>query len=133
MCCSIDPLGCEDVDDALGVRQLPNGNTELSVHIADVSYFVPAGSFTDAEARSRGTTGGVMFVCLFVCVDVCVSACLCVSVCGRVCVDVSVSVWRCVRLSVSLSACLPISLCQCSVLTPSPPGCVPRCCSLSCE
>ena len=110
MCCSIDPLGCEDVDDALGVRQLPNGNTELSVHIADVSYFVPAGSFTDAEARSRGTTGGVMFVCLFVCVDVCVSACLCVSVCGRVCVDVSV--WTCLCLCggvfVCQSVCLPV-------------------------
>ena len=37
---SIDPLGCEDVDDALCARPLPNGNVELSVHIADVSYFV---------------------------------------------------------------------------------------------
>lgn len=42
---SIDPLGCEDVDDALGARLLPNGNTELSVHIADVSYFVKQGLF----------------------------------------------------------------------------------------
>eukprot|EP00041_Stephanoeca_diplocostata_P037599 m.1428829 g.1428829 ORF g.1428829 m.1428829 type:complete len:1137 (+) comp25068_c0_seq3:205-3615(+) len=53
---SIDPLGCEDVDDALGVMVLPNGNVELSVHIADVTHFVQEGSFTDAEARSRGTT-----------------------------------------------------------------------------
>ncbi|EGD74365.1 hypothetical protein PTSG_06376 [Salpingoeca rosetta] len=53
---SIDPLGCEDVDDALGVRRLDNGNIELSVHIADVSYFVTPNTFTDAEARARGTT-----------------------------------------------------------------------------
>jgi DIS3-like exonuclease 1 len=53
---SIDPLGCEDVDDALSVRRLPNGNVELSVHIADVSHFVKPGSLNDREARSRGTT-----------------------------------------------------------------------------
>ena len=53
---SIDPLGCEDVDDALCVKHLDNGNIELSVHIADVSYFVPTGSLTDREARARGTT-----------------------------------------------------------------------------
>lgn len=35
---SIDPKGCEDVDDVLGARRLPNGNLELSVHIADVTY-----------------------------------------------------------------------------------------------
>eukprot|EP00050_Salpingoeca_kvevrii_P012604 m.23790 g.23790 ORF g.23790 m.23790 type:complete len:1095 (-) comp4173_c0_seq1:8-3292(-) len=54
--CSIDPLGCEDVDDALCARRLPNGNTELSVHIADVSYFVRPGMLTDQEARKRSTT-----------------------------------------------------------------------------
>ena len=43
MWCSIDPIGCEDVDDALCVHMLPNGNRELSVHIADVSYFVKQG------------------------------------------------------------------------------------------
>ncbi|KAG8145223.1 hypothetical protein E2320_013588 [Naja naja] len=32
---SIDPKGCEDVDDALSIRLLPNGNLELAVHIAD--------------------------------------------------------------------------------------------------
>jgi len=46
---SIDPLGCEDVDDALSVQQLDNGNIELSVHIADVSHFVRTGSLTDRE------------------------------------------------------------------------------------
>ena len=53
---SIDPIGCEDVDDALCVRRLPNGHTELSVHIADVSHFVLPGSITDLEARQRATT-----------------------------------------------------------------------------
>ncbi len=32
--------GCTDVDDALSARQLPNGQIEVGVHIADVSYFV---------------------------------------------------------------------------------------------
>eukprot|EP00730_Choanoeca_flexa_P008168 TRINITY_DN12453_c0_g5_i17.p1 TRINITY_DN12453_c0_g5~~TRINITY_DN12453_c0_g5_i17.p1 ORF type:complete len:1043 (+),score=227.73 TRINITY_DN12453_c0_g5_i17:1776-4904(+) len=53
---SIDPLGCEDVDDTLCVRQLRNNMVELSVHIADVSHFVRPGMLTNAEASSRGTT-----------------------------------------------------------------------------
>ncbi|XP_066557335.1 DIS3-like exonuclease 1 [Amia ocellicauda] len=53
---SVDPPGCEDVDDTLSVRELPGGNLELGVHIADVTHFVPAGSLTDLEARSRATT-----------------------------------------------------------------------------
>ncbi|XP_029870144.1 DIS3-like exonuclease 1 isoform X3 [Aquila chrysaetos chrysaetos] len=53
---SIDPQGCEDVDDALSVRTLPNGNLELGVHIADVTHFVAANSYTDVEARARATT-----------------------------------------------------------------------------
>lgn len=83
---SIDPKGCEDVDDTLSVRfvhpspcpsvcltpshslpltsppstlpprHLKHGVTELGVHIADVSYFVPPGSLTDQEAQSRSTT-----------------------------------------------------------------------------
>lgn len=53
---SIDPKGCEDVDDTLSVRCLENGNIELGVHIADVTHFVKPGSLTDQEARSRSTT-----------------------------------------------------------------------------
>ena len=53
---SIDPAGCEDVDDALSVRQLEGGLLELGVHIADVTHFVPPGSLTDQEARRRATT-----------------------------------------------------------------------------
>ncbi|TRY82061.1 hypothetical protein DNTS_006693 [Danionella cerebrum] len=54
---SIDPKGCEDVDDTLSVRRLPGGKRlELGVHIADVTHFVREGSLTDLEARSRATT-----------------------------------------------------------------------------
>lgn len=53
---SVDPPGCQDIDDAMSVRRLPNGNIELGVHIADVSYFVTHESPLDYEARSRATT-----------------------------------------------------------------------------
>ena len=54
--CSIDPPGCQDIDDALHARQLANGNFEVGVHIADVSHFVRPNNAMDAEATSRGTT-----------------------------------------------------------------------------
>ena len=81
---SIDPKGCEDVDDTLSFRQdshsngstatamallpsvtvsvcwccrqLENGCVELGVHIADVSHFVREDSMVDMEARARSTT-----------------------------------------------------------------------------
>ncbi|KAM4744521.1 DIS3-like exonuclease 1 [Anableps anableps] len=54
---SIDPRGCEDVDDTLSARSLAGGKLlELGVHIADVTHFVSEGSLTDLEARSRATT-----------------------------------------------------------------------------
>ncbi|XP_023188366.1 DIS3-like exonuclease 1 isoform X1 [Xiphophorus maculatus] len=54
---SIDPRGCEDVDDTLSVRRLAGGKLlELGVHIADVTHFVREESLTDLEARSRATT-----------------------------------------------------------------------------
>ncbi|XP_024853642.1 DIS3-like exonuclease 1 isoform X2 [Bos taurus] len=53
---SIDPSGCEDVDDTLSVRALDNGNLELGVHIADVTHFVAPHSYIDIEARTRATT-----------------------------------------------------------------------------
>ncbi|KAM7405650.1 hypothetical protein PAMP_000084 [Pampus punctatissimus] len=54
---SIDPQGCEDVDDTLSVRSLAGGTLlELGVHIADVTHFVAKGSLTDLEARARATT-----------------------------------------------------------------------------
>ncbi len=53
---SVDPPGCKDIDDALHVRRLKNGNWEFGVHIADVTSFVEYGSAIDLEARARGTT-----------------------------------------------------------------------------
>ncbi|PIA16743.1 RNB-domain-containing protein [Coemansia reversa NRRL 1564] len=52
---SIDPIGSQDIDDAVSMRQTKDGY-ELGVHIADVTQFVAAGSATDAEALARGTT-----------------------------------------------------------------------------
>jgi len=54
--CSIDPLGCVDIDDALHAKLLPNGNYEVGVHIADVSNFVKPNNAMDTEASMRGTT-----------------------------------------------------------------------------
>ncbi|KAM7194325.1 hypothetical protein V8F33_007314 [Rhypophila sp. PSN 637] len=54
--CSIDPIGCQDIDDALHSRPLPNGNVEVGVHIADVSHFVKPNNAMDMEASIRGTT-----------------------------------------------------------------------------
>jgi len=65
-------LGCQDIDDALHARLLPNGNIEAGVRkclsssllsnltvtpdIADVSHFVHPDTPMDSEASSRGTT-----------------------------------------------------------------------------
>ena len=38
--CSVDPVGCTDIDDALHCRMLDDGNYECGVHIADVSHFI---------------------------------------------------------------------------------------------
>lgn len=54
--CSIDPIGCQDIDDALHARPLSNGNYEIGVHIADVSHFVKPNNPMDVEASTRGTT-----------------------------------------------------------------------------
>ncbi|KDO34313.1 hypothetical protein SPRG_19128 [Saprolegnia parasitica CBS 223.65] len=53
---SVDPPGCQDIDDAMSVRKLPNGHYELGVHIADVGHFVPFDSALDKDARHRATT-----------------------------------------------------------------------------
>ncbi|KAJ1648142.1 hypothetical protein LPJ64_000502, partial [Coemansia asiatica] len=53
---SIDPQGCVDIDDAMSLRCLANGDIELGVHIADVAHFVKPGSAADQEARARSTT-----------------------------------------------------------------------------
>ncbi|MES2619579.1 MAG: ribonuclease R [Bacteroidota bacterium] len=53
---TIDPEDAKDFDDAISVRTLDNGNYEVGVHIADVSYFVREGSALDKEAERRATS-----------------------------------------------------------------------------
>ena len=53
---TIDPTDAKDFDDALSFRKLDNGNYEVGVHIADVSYYVRPGSAVDKEAQERGTS-----------------------------------------------------------------------------
>ena len=53
---TIDPADAKDFDDALSFRPLENGNLEVGVHIADVSYYVKPGSPVDKEAQDRGTS-----------------------------------------------------------------------------
>lgn len=53
---SIDPPGCKDIDDALHCIELKNGNFQIGVHIADVSFFVKEGTALDQEAIKRATT-----------------------------------------------------------------------------
>ena len=53
---TIDPADAKDFDDALSFRKLGDGNYEVGVHIADVSYYVKPGTAVDKEARERGTS-----------------------------------------------------------------------------
>lgn len=53
---TIDPFDAKDFDDAISYRQLENGNHEIGVHIADVSYYVKPNGKIDKEAFQRGTS-----------------------------------------------------------------------------
>lgn len=53
---TIDPADAKDFDDAISFQTLKNGNTEVGVHIADVSHYVKPGSALDKEAFERGTS-----------------------------------------------------------------------------
>jgi len=53
---TIDPHDAKDFDDALSFQVLENGNYEVGVHIADVSYYVKPDSPIDREAFKRATS-----------------------------------------------------------------------------
>src|SRR5207248_8049816 len=54
---TIDPADARDFDDAVSlVRDEKSGDWRLTVHIADVAHFAPAGGPLDAEARDRATS-----------------------------------------------------------------------------
>ena len=53
---TIDPVDAKDFDDALSFQQLDNGNYEVGVHIADVSYYVRPDTEIDKEGFHRATS-----------------------------------------------------------------------------
>ncbi|MEL1246045.1 ribonuclease R [Flavobacterium sp. DGU11] len=53
---TIDPRDAKDFDDALSFQKLENGNYEIGIHIADVSYYLKEGTILDAEAYQRATS-----------------------------------------------------------------------------
>ncbi|XP_050905089.1 DIS3-like exonuclease 2 isoform X2 [Lathyrus oleraceus] len=53
---TIDPSTATDLDDALSIEKLCNGNYRVGIHIADASYFVLPDTFLDGQARFRSTS-----------------------------------------------------------------------------
>ncbi len=53
---TIDPITAKDFDDALSLRELPDGKYEVGIHIADASFFAAPGTAIGDEAQKRGTS-----------------------------------------------------------------------------
>lgn len=53
---TIDPADAKDFDDAISYRKLDNGNLEIGVHIADVTYYVQPKTGLEKEAYDRATS-----------------------------------------------------------------------------
>src|SRR6218665_1515879 len=53
---TIDQKDAKDFEDALSFKKLDNGNYEIGIHIADVSYYLQEGTILDDEAYHRGTS-----------------------------------------------------------------------------
>jgi ribonuclease R len=53
---TIDPIDAKDFDDAISFQTLPNGNYEIGIHIADVSYYVRPEMALDQESIARETS-----------------------------------------------------------------------------
>lgn len=53
---TIDPDTAKDLDDALSLKLLKNGNYEIGVHISDVSYFIAENSELDNIIKEQATS-----------------------------------------------------------------------------
>ena len=53
---TIDPPDAKDFDDAISVNKINESQTEIGIHIADVSHFLKENTALDKEAKKRATS-----------------------------------------------------------------------------